>query len=158
MRLYHFSRLRNVDDILDGGLVPRGTAKGRGWSGHLPSNPAMVYLGTRAMVRRTLADSIGSGAVFVVDVDERKLYPDEDWLEYDSRDPDVQDVMARYESGSLVGAWRPPRKVAWALQKEHKTLWRASLRERGSVAHLGAIPARRVELSETVINPEGEYR
>ncbi len=85
MRLYHGTSTKHLDKILLGGLKPRkDTGHESNWEGAVESRKHLVYLTDVYSVFYATAttEDTDSPVVLCVEVDEQKLYPDEDFIAY----------------------------------------------------------------------------
>jgi len=131
MILYHGTSGANVEKILKEGIRPRGKRQGN-WK--VESRFDSVYLTNLyapyyAIMAFDEDDSPLERAVFEVDVDEQRLFPDEDFLEQASRGKDVCPLTDQTERT----IWYRDRLNGFGHH------WKDSLEHLGTVSHYGAI-------------------
>lgn len=81
MILYHGTDANNLDSILKNGLLGRKHTGKQVFDGNLESNENFTYLTWFNPVAHAYSANEFSPAILKVDVDEKVLYPDEDFIE-----------------------------------------------------------------------------
>lgn len=156
MKLYHGTNGAWVDHILRVGLRPRGERAARGnWKDTVQSHPGCVYLTDAYAPHFAIQASRGKEptcAVFEVDtdrLDQRDLFPDEDFLEQGTRrvNDGVTGTMlqrTRHYRRHLFDYGEPrldPDSIAGDdPAPKFLPTWRFSIRYLGTCAHRGPIP------------------
>lgn len=81
MILYHGTDSKNLESILQNGLLPRKDTGQQVYKGGLASNENFTYLTRWNPVAHAYSIDENSPVILKVDVDENDLYPDEDFIE-----------------------------------------------------------------------------
>jgi hypothetical protein len=137
MILYHGTSERHLHAIQRHGLLPRRITGESNWSGKVASKEAFVYLTDAYPVYFAVGPALSAESapadllILKVDVDEDRLYPDEDFIAWAVTDA-IQGV--RQEEMNL---FIDPRA--------HKGVWRLSLQYNGVVCTPGVSPERIVD-------------
>ena len=128
--LYHGTSVIHLDAIWQSGLQPRRVTKQRSnWKGMLRSKPGFVYLTDAYPVYYALNPALRSKAkeadivVLKVEVEESRLYPDEDFIAWE---------IARGDNGFAV-AEDVRQIIASVDPAKYQEHWRASLESNGVV-------------------------
>jgi len=81
MILYHGTDSKNLDSILEKGLLPRKFTGNQVYEGNFASNQEFTYLTRWNPIAYAYTIDENSPVILKVDVDENELYPDEDFIE-----------------------------------------------------------------------------
>ena len=130
--LSHFTHPSNIDAIMKEGIMPRSITCIPSTSDEYPSMPEYVYLTNDPIGRMNCEDAPNRATLVLVDssyLDTSLLYPDEDYL-------------AAFAIGDEIDsedyAWEDYLRVK---TEKYKRLALRSLRDFGSIAYRGVIPA-----------------
>jgi hypothetical protein len=127
MKIYHGTSARQLDAILEKGIVPRKATKHKGNWDKFPSRPDMVYLTTAYPLYFgicALNETEDTCVVFEIDLDklsEYRLYPDEDFIAQG-----LKDIENHKKYRKNLERW--------------KGLWQKSIEHLGNACYLGTIP------------------
>ena len=134
MILYHGTDSKNLDSILEKGILPRKYTGNIVYGGKFASNQDFVYLTRWNPVAHAYSIDENSPVILKVDVDENDLYPDEDFLER------IQFLQ--------TGHSKDPKDIDITQFKE---MWRKSYDLFGNVA-IKQVPPDKI-VSHVVLDP-----
>ena len=137
--IYHATSKKNLRKIITEGLKPRRQTGGGNWKGQLQSHPEMVYLtagNTLYYGVEVKADAIGVIRINLNQLDQAKLYPDEDYLAVPS--PLLCGVLPKEEVSRRVESAR-------SQMLDHQARWHDSLTTHGTCCHRGNIPPTAID-------------
>lgn len=134
MILYHGTDSKNLTSILTRGLLPRKFTGNQVYTGQFASNDSFVYLTRWNPVAHAYSIDENSPVIIKVDVDEKDLYPDEDFIER----------MQFIETGKS----EDPTTIN---VRQYKDLWHKSYLVFGNVAISQVLPTQIV--SHVVLDP-----
>lgn len=132
--LYHGTSARHLPSILKSGLQPRGFHKNSNWAGDIESKAGFVYLTSCYPVYFAMAATKGNEdmAVIRVEVDENKLFPDEDYIALCLKTHDVT-----FKNVPLL-------KINAAIKlSKFRRFWVESLKNNGKVS-IRSVPAKQI--------------
>lgn len=150
MILAHGTSAKWLKDIEANGLKPRGEKKS-GWK-RAPSAADRVYLSNAYAFYFAEAAAIGTNDLLIVevDVDEKNLYPDEDFLGFATKENEIgKNIPDLVERTLFMRDWivEQPFKV-------RKDLTQKSLEFMGNAAYRGTITPDRITRMALIPNAE----
>lgn len=105
MKLYHGTNIDNAKKIMKEGFKSRSITKNDNWKGKFRSHDGFVYL-TRAYpiyyATHTAKDKDELASILLVEVSERDLYPDDDFLRQALKINDDRINLEKYKQHGLL--------------------------------------------------------
>jgi len=146
MKLYHGTSSRYLDDILKNGIRPREQTGNSNWKGSVISKKGFVYLTTAYPVYFAFSavDKDADLLVIETEVDEKNLYPDEDYI-----------AMCLHKHDEKFKHMDLKDVNKFVNPEEYKEYWEASYKHNGNVCHKGIIKSS--QIVRHVIIPRDEF-
>jgi hypothetical protein len=148
MILYHGTSERHLHAIQRHGLLPRRMTGESNWSGKVASKKGFVYLTDAYPVYFAVGPALGAECapadllILKVDVDEDRLYPDEDFIAWALTD--------------VIQGVRQEEMNPFIDPRAHKGVWHLSLQYNGVVCTPEVLPER--ILDHRVIAVTGRFK
>ena len=157
MKLYHGTSYRNLAGILRGGLRPRRDSKHKGNHAATVASPDdRVYLSDIYGVHYACHVGSGEGRAVVLELEidpkalGRRMLPDEDFLEQSTRTAKVKGLPQNADTAE---------RVAWFRDHAHEWqgVWLESLKELGTCAVTGGVPASSISRYAVIDLPRAPF-